>query len=157
MATSNNKLNKVGIYLDNEDAKMPTRAYTHDVGYDLYAIEDMDVLPGTYATIKTGVHLALPEGMFAQINTRSSYGKRGLYVHHGVIDPGFTGEITLWVMNIAAKVEDTGTIRKETFTILKGDKIAQILFHKAETPSLKKINKLPTTDRGDKGHGSSGR
>lgn len=147
----------VGIFLADEDAKMPTRAYKHDVGYDLYALEHVDIEPGTFMTVRTGVHLALPANMFAQINTRSSFGKRGLYIHHGVIDPGYTGEVTLWVMNIAARVEKTGVIKKDTHTIERGDKIAQLLFHKAETPELIEIEELPETERGDKGYGSSGK
>jgi len=146
----------VGIFLD-EGAQPPTCAYGNDVGYDLYALEDVEVQAGTHMTVRTGVHLALPSGMFAQINTRSSYGKHGMFVHHGVIDPGYTGEITVWVMNIANEVLHNGMIKKETFTIEKGDRVAQILFHKAETPDLKIIDELPDTERGDKGHGSSGK
>lgn len=154
--TTTKKEPKVGIYLSHEDAKMPTRAYEHDVGYDLYAIEDVEIMPGTVQLVKTGVHLSLPDDVFAQINTRSSHGKVGVYSHHGVIDPGYTGEVSVWVMNVAAEVEDTGVIKKNPFLVEKGNKIGQILFHKAYTPEITQIKKLPETDRGDKGHGSSG-
>ena len=157
MATNKTNVNEVGIYLNHEDALVPTNAYGDDVGYDLYAIEDVEIPAGSFVTVRTGVHLVLPKGMFAQVNTRSSYGKQGLFVHHGVIDPGYTGELTLWVMNIANEVMDTGMVRKETFIIEKGNKIGQILFHKAETPKLKVVKTLPKTERGDKGHGSSGK
>jgi len=137
---------EIGIYLDNENAKMSTRAYRGDVGYDLYSIEDVIIPKFSFKEIKTGVHLAMPRGIFAQINTRSSFARKGLFVHHGVIDSGFTGELTVHVYNLGYQVE-----------IKKGDRIAQILFHKAERPKLKIINKLPITERGDKGHGSSGK
>lgn len=148
---------KVGIFLSHENASCPTRSYKNDVGYDLYAIEDIDIEPGQFAEIKTGVHLALPENLFAQINTRSSFGKKGMYVHHGVIDPGYTGEVTLFVMNICIKKQTVGLTKKETFSIEKGDRIAQLLFHWAVTPELQVITELPTTERGEKGHGSSGK
>ena len=147
----------VGIYRDHEDAIMPTCAYDNDVGYDLYALEDVDIRPGTLMEVRTGVHLALPPGVFAQINTRSSFGKQGLMVHHGVIDPGYTGELSLWVMNIVGTVDKNEVIRRDPCSIKKGDKVAQILFHRALTPTLKKIKSLPKTDRGNKGHGSSGK
>jgi len=153
---ANTPKRKVGIYLAHEDAKMPTRSYKNDVGYDLYALEDVEIMPGTFKLVKTGVHLALPPNMFAQLNTRSSYGKSGIYIHHGVIDPGYTGELSVWVMNVAATEDENGVIRREPFTVEKGHKVCQVLFHKAETPEIELIDELPVTERGDKGHGSSG-
>jgi len=141
----------VKIFLDHEDAQLPHTAYAGDVGYDLYAIEDVEIPYGLMREVKTGVHLIMPEGVFAQINTRSSYGSRGLFVHHGVIDQGYTGEVTLWIFNIS-----TGGAVKEPFTIKKGDKIAQLLFHKAEYVNIEKTDELPETERGAKGNGSTG-
>ena len=37
-----------------------------------------------------------------------------------------------------------------------GDRIAQIIFEKIKTPSVKETNELGDTDRGNKGYGSSG-
>ena len=156
MIMANNTLKKVGIFLE-EGAIMPSRAYDSDVGYDLYALENAEILPGTFALVRTGVHLALPKNMFAQVNTRSSYGKNGMYCHHGVIDPGYTGEISIWVMNIADSVLVNGTIRRDPFHIERGHKVAQLLFHKAETPMIEQVDVLPKTARGEKGHGSSGK
>lgn len=141
-------MDNVGIFLDNKDAKMLTRAHQTDVGYDIYSIEDYIIPIGQQKEVKTGVHLILPEGMFAQVNTRSSFGKNGYYVHHGVIDPGYTGEISIFVFNLCGTTE---------LKIKKGDKIAQIVFHKAEYPQLIRSDFLPTTERGEKGFGSSGR
>lgn len=150
-------MSEVKIFLSDEAAEIPTRAYDHDVGYDLYAIEETDVPYGCRVTVKTGVHLVMPSGIFAQVNTRSSHGKQGLYVHHGVIDSDYTGEISVHVMNLAGSVDDNGVVHRESYTVQKGDKIAQLLFHKAERPTLVETKELPRTARGDKGHGSSGR
>ena len=147
----------IGIYLNHPDAKMPTKAYEYDVGYDLYAIEDATVYVGSVKLIHTGVHLAMPKNIFAQVNTRSSYGKQGILLHHGVIDPGYTGEISVWVMNLAGTTEQNTFGVNRPFIIKKGDKIGQLLFHKAEHVDIEQISKLPKTKRGDKGYGSSGR
>jgi len=148
---------EVGIYLDDPNAVLPTQAYKDDVGYDLYAIEDVTVPVGCVCLVHTGVHLAMPKDIFAQVCTRSSYGKQGMILHHGVIDSGYTGEISIWVMNIAKPVDDKGLQLVAPFIIKKGDKIGQLLFHKAERVNIKQISELPKTDRGDKGHGSTGR
>ena len=147
---------KVGICLFHEDAKIPTQACEDDVGYDLYSIEDVEVPFGEVATVRTGVHLEIPKGYFVQVNTRSSYGKYGKIVHHGVIDPGYTGEITLWVMNLAATRDVREVTERKSFTIPKGAKVAQLLFHKAEYVKFEIVNNLSETERGDKHAGSSG-
>lgn len=148
---------KVKIFLDNEAAEMPTCAYTNDVGYDIYSIEEVEIPFGCRVEVKTGVHLIMPPEIFAQVNTRSSYGRKGLYVHHGVIDSDYTGEISVYVMNLASSVDKNGMIKKESYIIQKGDKIAQLLFHNVERPTLIETDTIPSTERGSKGHGSSGR
>lgn len=148
---------EVGIYLDDPNAVLPTTAYENDVGYDLYAVEDVIVPAGCVCEIRTDIRLALPAGIFAQINTRSSYGRQGILLHHGVIDPGYTGRVSVWVMNVANSVDKNGTQHIEPFVIWQGDKIGQLLFHKAERVNIKQISELPKTERGDKGHGSTGR
>ena len=149
--------NLIGIYLSHKDAVLPDLAYADDVGYDIRAIEDVTVPVGCVCLVRTGVHLAMPKDIFVQVNTRSSYGKQGIILHHGVIDSGYTGEISIFVMNLARPVDHQGLQLVKPFTIKKGDKIGQLLFHKAERVNIKQISELPETERGNKGHGSSGR
>ena len=147
----------VGVYLSEDVAVLPTTAYEDDVGYDLYAIEDVIVPVGCVCLVHTGVHLAMPENIYVQVNTRSSYGKQGILLHHGVVDSGYTGEVSIWVMNLAKPVDDKGLQLIAPFVIKKGDKIGQLLFHKAERVNIKQISELPETERDGKGCGSSGR
>ena len=151
------KLATVGVYLSENDAVLPDLAYAGDVGYDLYAIEDVTVPTGCVCLVRTGVHLALPKDIFVQVNTRSSYGKQGILLHHGVVDSGYTGEISIWVMNLAKPIDHQGLQLVAPFVIKKGDKIGQLLFHKVERVNIEQISELPKTERGDKGCGSSGR
>ena len=147
----------VGIYSSNSVAKTPTLAYKNDVGYDLYAVDDYEILPGEMVEVHTGIHLVMPPDLFAQINTRSSFGKSGLIVHHGVIDSGYTGPLTLWISNFIAIRDENGALRRTPYYIKKGDRVAQLLFHTAERPVLESLDTLPTTERGKKGYGSSGK
>lgn len=152
-----NKKVIVGVYLSEDNAVLPDLVYASDVGYDIRAIEDVTVPVGCVCLVRTGVHLAMPKNIFVQVNTRSSYGKQGILLHHGVVDSGYTGEISIWVMNLARPVTLEGLQLVAPFVIKKGDKIGQLLFHKAERVNIEQINELPKTARGDKGHGSSGR
>jgi dUTP pyrophosphatase len=152
---------KVGIFIPEKSqekgAKVPTRAYQGDVGHDVYAIEDVEVPFGEMVEIRTGIHLVLPEGVFAQVNTRSSYGKNGVILHHGVIDQGYTGEVTIWAMNVAATRDVNGMTHREPFIIRKGEKIGQLLFHESVCADWEVVKKLPKTERGDKFNASSGK
>lgn len=152
-----NKEVTIGVYLSKDATDLPKLTYADDTGYDLCAIEDVTVPIGCVCLVKTGIHLAMPKGIFAQVNTRSSYGKQGVILHHGVIDSGYTGEISIWVMNLAKPIDHRGLQLVAPFVIKKGDKIGQLLFHQAERVNIKQISELPKTERGNKGHGSSGR
>lgn len=147
----------VGVYLSAGATDLPKLVYASDVGYDIRAIEDVTVPVGCVCPVHTGIHLAMPNDIFVQVNIRSSYGKQGIILHHGVIDSGYTGEISIFVMNLAKPVDPQGLQLVKPFIIKKGDKIGQLLFHKAERVNIKQVSELPKTERGDKGYGSSGR
>lgn len=143
---------KIGIFLANSRAQMPTLAYDGDVGYDLYALDFIEIPYKQMKEVRTGICLSLPKGVWAQVNTKSSFGKKGLVAHHGVIDSGYTGEITLWISNLATS-ERIG----EPYTIHPGDKVAQLIFHEILPTQIEQVDTLPTTERGEKNCGSSGK
>ena len=58
----------------------------------------------------------------------------------GIIDPDYTGEIKILLLNL-------GT---EPFQILTGNAIAQLILEKISMPILHKVNTLPPTTRGDR-------
>ena len=64
----------------------------------------------------------------------------------GVIDPDYTGEAKVVLFN-------HGT---EDFEIKKGDRIAQLILERCDTPMIKEIGLLDETLRGDGGFGSTG-
>ena len=86
----------------------PTRAHATDAGLDLYVPEGQACLvrPGAVYTVDLGVRVAIPDGYYGQLSLRSSSGKRGLTIPHGIgiIDSGYRGNLKLLVTALAEPV-----------------------------------------------------
>ena len=133
------------------DAILPTRAHRTDAGLDLHAISDAVVYTGDGPTmIGTGIAVAIPEHLVGLVCSRSGLATRGVFVTNapGVIDSGYRGEIKV----ILSSLSHRSWVRIE-----KGERIAQLLFTPVALPTLRFVDELDDTDRGDDGFGSSGR
>jgi dUTP pyrophosphatase len=133
-----------------DGAKMPVRATAGAAGYDLYANESVVIRPGETVKIKTGICLGLPDGYWAKIFDRSSVGSKGLLVNAGVIDQNYIGEVIVCMTNLSNGSED------DTYLINTCDKIAQFVLMRHYHKDITTVDSLYTTERGDKGFGSSG-
>lgn len=131
----------------SEAAVLPTRAHPTDAGLDLYAASEHVVHPGSFAVIETDVGFVLPEGTYGQIFGRSSLAVRGIFTIGGVIDQAYRGAVKAVLVN-------AGT---EAHLVRAGDKIAQLVIIRIETPTPVEALTYEETDRGAKGFGSSGR
>jgi len=139
--------------LNHPDAKLPTQAYEYDAGFDLYAVENACIPYGRKGEVKTGVHFEIPPGYVGIVFTRGSMGKKGKVVHHGVIDSGFRGEVSVFVRNSVC--DENGLA--SGLIITKGDKVAQIVFLPIPKVKLIQVEELSESERGEKGFGSSGK
>ena len=120
-------------------------------GMDLRAgIEGEIVLPPMgRALIPTGISVALPPGVEGQVRPRS-----GLAVRHGVtclnspgtIDSDYRGEIRVILVNLGS----------EPFSVRRGDRIAQLVFSPVLRASLRIVDDLDATRRGEGGFGHTG-
>lgn len=81
-------------------------------GLDLYNMGEPLELPGRNkwvafgerpVMIPTGVRISIPEGYVGLVKERSSIVKTGLTVRAGVIDPGFTGEVFVSLLNVGER------------------------------------------------------
>ena len=123
-----------------------------DVGYDLAVSERTVVHPqrsrwNKAVYIPTGVHIKCPPDCWAELRGRSStMMKLGLSIVHGTIDTGFTGELKVGVMNMT----------EEDAVIEAGQRIAQIILIPAIVRQLQLVDKMPDTERGQAGFGSTG-
>jgi dUTP pyrophosphatase len=129
------------------EAKIPERAHAHDAGLDLFTLDGTTLERHETKVFRTGIALAIPEGHVGLIWDKSGLAaKQGLTCLGGVIDAGYRGEIFVTLANL-------GT---EAYTITKHQKIAQMLIHKVELPTIEEVADLDDTERGDKHFGSTG-
>jgi dUTP pyrophosphatase len=134
----------------DDRASIPTRAYPGDAGFDLHAAESVALAPGARASIGTGIAVQIPEGHAGLVLPRSGLAARhGITVVNapGLIDAGYRGEIRVLLLNTDAQA---------TFEVSPGDRIAQLLVIRVETPQLEQLEELAASERGAGGFGSSG-
>ena len=133
-------------------ARVPERAHAGDAGYDLRSVEEMELVPGGRALVRTGISVALPSGYAGLVLPRS-----GLAVRHGIslvnapglIDSGYRGEILIPLIN-----HD----RQEIFRVEAGPSIAQLVLVRAGEAAFEEVELLEAgpDGRGEGGFGSSG-
>jgi dUTP pyrophosphatase len=131
-------------------ALLPTRAYPGDAGLDLYALEERTLGPGERGSIGTGICVEIPEDQAGLVLPRSGLAARhgiALVNAPGLIDCGYRGEIRVLLLN---------TDRREPFSISAGDRIAQLVLVRVETPDVIEVDELALSERGGGGFGSSG-
>lgn len=130
------------------DAIVPTRGSDGAVGYDLYSSEAATVpCQAGRALVGTGITVVLPPSVYGRVAPRSGLAaKHCINVGAGVIDPDYTGEIKVILFNHGEK----------DFEIKKGDRIAQLILERCETPPIEEISIVEDTDRGSDGFGSTG-
>lgn len=130
-------------------ATLPTKAHAGDLGYDLYAADQVNLWGGETKLIPTGIAIQFPEGYGGLIRDRSSVStKQKLFNVAGVIDNGYTGEIKVALFNST----------EELRTIYRGDKIAQLILIPTVDFAVEEVTEITSSDgRGDNGFGSTGK
>lgn len=135
------------------EAKVPFYAHDTDAGLDLcYANpkgSDTIIEPGARGFFPTGLAFAIPVGSVGLIWEKSGLSaNHGLQVMAGVIDSGYRGEVSIILYNSS----------NERVSIKNGQKIAQMLIQKVESPLVIITDELPEAEdeRGTGGFGSTG-
>ena len=127
------------------EAKMPYHGTLDAAGWDLYAtgVEDK----GDRLVYHTGIAVQIPKGHCGFLMPRSSVVKTGLVLGNsvGLIDADYTGEImcVFYKLNAVAPYE-------------VGDRVAQLVIMPVPRVTLKAVESLDVTERGDAGFGSTG-
>lgn len=130
---------------------LPQYATSQSAGVDLRANLDNPIViePLARALVPTGLFIALPAGVEAQVRPRS-----GLAIKHGItvlnspgtIDADYRGEICVILVNLS----------NEPFTVNDGERIAQMVIARHEQAEWQLTDSLDETERGAGGFGHSG-
>ncbi len=132
--------------------ELPTYATVQSAGLDLRAhIESAITLaPLERKIIGTGLKMALPSGIEAQVRPRSGLAaKFGITVLNapGTIDADYRGEIGVILVNLS----------NEAYTLQPGERIAQLVIAAYTQVRWEAATELTDTYRGDSGFGSTGK
>lgn len=142
----------IKIFPHGEGLEAPAYATEGSTGCDLRAaIEtDLTITPGGRALVPTGIAVAIPAGYEGQVRMRSGLAHdKGLALLNapGTVDSDYRGEIRIIVANLG----------NEPATILRGDRIAQLVFAPVVQAQFDRVDELPPSARGKGGFGSTGR
>lgn len=140
-----------------EDSLVPAYVHDGDAGMDVRAAEDVEIAPGETKVVSIGIKMAMPKGIMCDVRPRSGLSlNTPLRVANapGTVDSGYRNTVGVIITNISPKheyVEDWEgmSLRNDqkysisekgnkhgTYVIKKGDRIAQLVFIKYETPEL---------------------
>jgi dUTP pyrophosphatase len=142
----------VEILIRRLDASVPLPSYAHpgDAGADLTTTVDVHLDPGERAMVPTGISIALPDGYAAFVHPRSGLAARcGISIVNapGTVDAGYRGEVKVMLVNLDPS---------EPVSLSRGDRIAQLVVQRVERARFVEVERLPGSDRGDGGYGSTG-
>ena len=120
-------------------------------GMDLRANLDENLIlkPLDRVLVPTGLYFEFEKGYEAQVRARSGLAlKKGLGLPNGIgtIDSDYRGELKVILINMSRK----------DVVIEDGDRIAQVVFMKIETPELIEVEEISDTERSDGGFGHTG-
>ncbi len=131
---------------------LPTYATTGSAGMDLLSANDAPIVinPHEVVLVPTGIIIEIESGYEGQIRPRS-----GLAVKHGItvlnspgtIDSDYRGEVKVILINHSER----------TFTINRGERIAQLIISPFEKIEWDNSESLSQTVRNDGGFGHTGR
>jgi dUTP pyrophosphatase len=130
---------------------LPAYATPLSAGVDLRAALEapVELKPLERALVPTGLYMQIPAGYEGQVRPRSGLAaKHGITVLNtpGTIDADYRGEIKVILVNLS----------NVPFTIVPGERIAQMVFARCEQARLEEAVSLDETERGAGGFGSTG-
>lgn len=135
----------------DEDLKLPAYQSEQASGMDVQAAvtSPVSIEPGEIVLLGTGFAVAINSGLELQVRSRS-----GLAVKHGItvinapgtIDADYRGEVKIGLINLG----------KKSFTINRGDRIAQLVLAPVCHAHITVVEGLSGTLRHDGGFGHTG-
>lgn len=141
---------RIDIVKLSELATIPEYQTTGAAGFDLHSTSSELIMPGETKLIGTGLAFKVPYDFEMQVRPRSGISaKTGVRVANspGTIDSDFLGEVKIILTN-------TGNL---PYTVNVGDRVAQGVICPVYQAEFHVVDSLESTERGDKGFGSTGK
>jgi dCTP deaminase len=91
--------------------------------YDLRAADEYLLQRGECTLVASLERVELPHDIAATLMCRSSFGRRGVLIGGGFVDPGFRGQLTLCLVNTGPK----------DIILSAGERVVQIIMHEVKT------------------------
>ena len=144
----------IGVKLCREEAVLPVVS-EGNAGIDLRVLtqngEDKVELGANETYIfNTGIKMDIPDGFYIEVVPRSSAGiKKHIRLMNtcGILDSSWKGETLVAAHNFGA----------EPVTIENNERLCQMIIHKVYPISIRQVDDVGTSQRGEKGIGSTGR
>lgn len=128
-------------------ATIPSKGSPYAAGYDLSSAVNSIIPARGRAVIPTDIAIAIPYGTYARVAARSGLAvKKGIDTGAGVIDYDYRGNVGVVLFNHT----------DEDFVVSVGDRVAQLVLERICNAETVVCSELPTTERGQKGFGSTG-
>ena len=127
-------------------AMPPRKAHDTDAGFDLFSIERVNIPSQSSKAISVGLAFEIPDGYFMKVFDRSGMAtSSSTTVVAGVVDSGYRGEVKVVLANYG---DFPLTIEPKTA-------IAQFVLLPVPSVTLEEVSELATSERGEKGFGST--
>lgn len=144
----------IGVKLCRDGAQLPVVS-KGNAGIDLRVLtqngeEEVEILPNETYTFNTGIKMDIPDGYYIEIVPRSSTGiKKHLRLMNtcGILDSSWKGETLVAIHNFG----------KDPVKVSNNERLCQMIVHKVHDITIKEVEDVGTSERGEKGFGSTGR
>ena len=131
-------------------AKIPSKSHEDDIGYDLYSDGEYIIEPQKVVLVNLGIAIQLPKNVGGFVLPRSGLASKNLVAPinaPGLIDPGYTGELMVPLMNYS----------NDVYTVSQNERVAQLVTITTGSISFEKVEDLDISDRSTGGFGSTGK
>jgi dCTP deaminase len=115
-------------YLNRKDTeeKLVINPYSDEcqqpASYDLRSAGDVLLPKGTCTLVPSLEWVELPRDLAGTLRCRSSFGRKGILLGAGFIDPGFRGQLTLCLTNLGG----------DDIIIPKNERVVQMILHEVK-------------------------
>ncbi len=137
-------------FLPGTPPVLPRKASAGASGYDICSRVGLQIAPGAFEKVPTGMKISIPPGFEAQVRPRSGLAaKHGVTVLNapGTIDCDYRGEVSVILINHGP----------QPFPVEPGMRIAQMVVARALEADFQTVPHLDSSERGENGFGSTGR